>query len=449
MTTTLHDNYSIIPHPDHPQILFLREEDGWTLPRHQATMAHEINATMQAHPGLTTTVLECVYDRYKDPERGTEHLVYALENHSPDIWTPANGRWVGQEELANLSLAVPEHRAVLEEWLTRAAHPGQDGKYAAWTQPGWFGQASTWIQEQLERLGYALAAPIEQLTALPWGTVLRVPTTTDLLFFKAPSADAAFEPALAQTLAHFVPGSVPQVCALDVQRHWLFMKDGGTPLRTSVPDPARSAEALRQFAQMQIALVPHIEALKATGCPDQRSPALLRLYEEVLATPSLLLLEQPKGLSSDEYQRLLAFTPQLRAMCEELDSYSLPVSLSHDDLHTRNILHNGEHYVFIDAGEYCLGHPFCSMFVVLREARYVQKYDEQTREQLCQAYLEPWTYVLSMEQLQRALVLAHRLGALYRALSWSRLLSPIEPERRGKHEDATLYFLQVFLGTQE
>lgn len=443
------DNYSIIPHTSEARILLLREEAGWTLPRHEETMAMEINAAMLAQPGMVTTVLDCVYDRYKDPERDDEHLVYALENHSPDAPLPANGRWIEQVELAALPLVVEEHRAVLEAWFNGANGEIQDEGQAAWMQPGWFKGAVAWIHEQLARQSYTLAAPVEQFTALPWGTVLRVPTNNGLFYFKVPAAAFAFEPKLALALAQLVPEAVPQVLAIDAQRHWLLMPDGGVPLRGDSPDPARSMEAMRQFAQMQIDLAPHVELLKATGCPDQRLSLLPTLYKEVLADTPLLLLDQPKGLPLAEYERLLAFTPQLEEMCQALAAYKVPESIGHDDLHSRNVLYNGERYIFIDAGEYCLAHPFCSMFVVLRDAKYILKYGELAQEQLCRAYLEPWTRYAPMEELQRAFTLAHRLGALYKSLSWYRLLKSIAPERRGKLEDSALYFLQVLLGTQE
>src|SRR5450755_2991651 len=115
------DNYSLIAHNSQPRVLLLCKEERWTLPQHTATNPAEINAAMQAQLGLTTTVLSCVYDRYQDEERDDQHCVYALENHSPDVALPANGRWVERTELANLSLAVPEHRAVLEAWFDQGA----------------------------------------------------------------------------------------------------------------------------------------------------------------------------------------------------------------------------------------------------------------------------------------------------------------------------------------
>src|SRR5262249_39069863 len=103
----------------------------------------------------------------------------------------------------------------------------------------------------------------------------------------------------------------------------------------------------------------------------------------------------------------------------------------------------------IDVSECCLAHPFCSLFVSLRVARYVLKYDEAGLEQLRQAYLAPWMDVAPLERLQRALALAHRLGSLYKALFWYRFVSWLPADQRWAQADATSYFLRVFLGTEE
>jgi hypothetical protein len=229
----------------------------------------------------------------------------------------------------------------------------------------------------------------------------------------------------------------------------MLMQDGGMALRYVPPTLERLEEALRLFAQMQIELAEHVETLKATGCPDRRLYLLPGLYQEVLAAKPFLLIDEPNGLPHSEHEQLLAFVPQLQEMCEELADYKVPESLHHVDLHNGNILYNGETYTFIDAGEYCLAHPFCSMFIVLRVARYILKYDEQMLERLTGAYLAPWTRYEPMERLQRIFELAHRLGSLYKALSWYDLISQLKPGMRWMHADAALYYLRVFLGTEE
>ncbi|HLV97638.1 MAG TPA: hypothetical protein VKT82_03075 [Ktedonobacterales bacterium] len=443
------DNYSLLLHPDQQRALLLQEEHGWTLPRHSSTQADEINAAMLTQLGLTTTVLGCVYDRYQDEEREDQHRVYALENHSPGAALPDNGRWIGRAELAQFALAVPEHRAVLEGWFAQIAGDGPAFRKLPWMRPGWFAEASAWIDEQLGRLGAKRSAPIEQMAARPWGAVLRVPTSSGHLYFKAPAAAFAFEPALAQTLARLVPDVAPAVVAIDQPRSWLLMEDGGKTLRSGPCDPPRYAEALRQFAQMQMRLAGHVDTLKAAGCPDQRLSLLPSLYDEVLADTPLLLIDEPKGMPRSEYEQLLAFGSQLREMCDELASYDIPESLHSDDLHTANILVNGEKYRFIDAAECCLAHPFCTLFVALRVARYALEYDEAGLEALRQAYLLPWTDFAPMERLQRALALAHRLGSLYKALNWYRLVTWLPANHRWVCEDSPSYFLRVFLGAEE
>src|SRR6202022_373613 len=99
-------------------------------------------------------------------------------------------------------------------------------------------------------------------------------------------------------------------------------------------------------------------------------------------------------------------------------SYNIPESLEHDELTAGNILYNGETCIFIDLAECNLAHPFCSLFIALRSAKYTLGYDDSMLERLREAYLAPWTDFAPMERLQRASTLALRLDRLFRALSW-------------------------------
>ncbi len=451
MSDQRNDNYSIIPrmHTSQPRVLLLHTDAGWILPRHSAETPLEINAAMKEQLGLTTTVLYCAYDRYQDDEREDQHLVFALENHSPGVPLPANGRWIDRTQLAHLDLAVPEHRAVLEAWFTEVENNQYHPQRLPWTRLGWLAEVTAWINEQLTRLGYTQTTSTEQIKARPWSAVLRIPTTAGNLYFKVPAPATAFELALTETLEQLVPPSFPHLLATDRQRHWMLMQDAGTTLRSSFHDPARLEEALRQFAHIQIQLADHFDTLKATGCPDRRLHLLPHLYQELLAATPFLMIDQPKGLPRSEYDQLLAYVPHLQQMCEELTSYPIPASLGYDDLHTSNILYNGQNYVFIDLAECILAHPFCSLFVTLRVAKYSLYYDDNALERLRQAYLTPWTHYASMDRLQQAFALSQRLGILYKALSWYTVISQLEPNMQWMFQDAPMYYLRVFLGTEE
>ncbi len=261
------DNYSIIPFNDLARLLLLREDTGWTLPRHHADDPEEINAAMQEQLGLTTTVLFCVYDRYQGQEREEQHRVYALENHSPDVPLPVHGRLIDRAELAKLPLVVADHRGVLEAWFAEAGGGELLQKRLPWMRPGWFASTIAWIDEQLALLGFTRSALPEQLVVKSWSTVLRVPTAQGNLYFKAPAPAFAFEPALTAKLYQLLPGQVPQVLVIDEQRHWMLMQDGGTEIRDDAHDPTRLEEALRQYAEMQIRLAAHVKTLRPSVAP--------------------------------------------------------------------------------------------------------------------------------------------------------------------------------------
>ena len=452
MSAPHNDNYSILPHPHEPRILLLQEAGGWTLPRHQETDALAINTEMKEQLGLETTVLYCAYDRYKDDEREDQHRVYALENHSPDWTLTVLQAWVDLATLQALELLVPDHRAVLEHYLTEYEHGNIHEQRLPWARFGWFASATTWIQQQLDAHGYVASSPIEQLRVSPWSTILCVPTTRGDLYFKASAPVFAYEPLLTQALAQFVSAHLPSVLVIDAERGWMLMRDAGTTLAAihkDDPDPIRWEEALGLFAQMQIDLIEHVDTLEHIGIPDMRLDRLPHLFEEALATKDMLLLGQEDGMPEDDYTQLLAFTLQLKTMCEQLAQYHIPESLHHDDFHGNNILDNGETYVFFDWAECALAHPFCSMMIVLRVAKYVLEYDEAQLDRFRDAYLAPWTRYEPIERLREAFAIAVRLGTLCRALTWKRLIAQVEPSAKWEYEGSFPYFLRVFLGTEE
>ncbi len=446
------DNYSIILHAREPRVLFLLEENGWTLPRHQATDAEKINTAMEDQLRVKTTVLYCAYDRYKDDEREEQHLVYVLENHSPD-WIPAEGQhWVSLAELQDLQLIVPEHMAVIETVLASREQGEMYEQRPTWAHVGWFATAEQWIQQQLDKHGYVATDSVKQLSVSTWSTVLCIPTTMGDLYFKASVPVFAYEPLLTQTLAMLVPAHIPPVLAVDNERHWMLMQDAGKTLATineTNPDPTRWEEALRLFAQMQIDLVAHVGALEKTGCPDMRLHVLPALFEEALAAKDMLLIGQKDGMPEAEYEQLLAFVPELKAICVKLAEYNVPESLHHDDFHGNNILYNGKTYVFFDWAECALAHPFYSLMIVQRVVKYVLEYDDAVFDRFRDAYLAPWTYYEPIEHLREAFTLAVRLGKLCRALTWQRFIAQLEPSAKWQYEGSFPYFLRVFLGTEE
>lgn len=447
MSETVYDNYALIPHIRNPSVLLLKTEAGWTLPRHAETEAPAINRVMSEQLGLDVILLRAIYDRYHDEERAEQHIVYELENHAPEWMPPADGAWISGAELRSLPLAVPEHREVLEKWLAEASSEQTTSERVPWTCRGWYVEAKAWIQEQLQLRGYQLRAPIEQVHVRLWSCVLRAPTTNGDLYFKAASPAFAYEPELTAGLAKLWPEHQPVVLAVDSKRHWMLMEDAGTTLRRSerARDLNAWADLLTLFAQIQIDAIAHQQELLSLGCPDRRLAKLPALFDELLETPSALLIGQKEGLSEDEYTRLRAMGQEVRMLCAELASYGIPETLHHDDFHDGNIMLKDGRYLFFDWAECALAHPFYTMIIVLRLAKHVLKYDEIARARLREAYLAPWTRYAPMERLRQAFDLAQRLGLLCRALTWHQTVSSLEEADRWAYASSVPWGLRGFL----
>src|SRR5579863_7224880 len=141
-----------------------------------------------------------------------------------------------------------------------------------------------------------MVAPIEQVHARAWSTVLRVPTASGLLYFKAVAAGFAHEPPLTHFLAAHWPECIPRVLAVDTERRWMLMQDAGRPLRGLLLTGDIHAnivyleQAFARYAQFQIGTAAYTDALLSSGCPDRRLQMLPFLFEELIADRSILLI---------------------------------------------------------------------------------------------------------------------------------------------------------------
>jgi aminoglycoside phosphotransferase (APT) family kinase protein len=189
--------------------------------------------------------------------------------------------------------------------------------------------------------------------------------------------------------------------------------------------------------------------LLSLGCPDRRLHVLPILFERVVADTPVLLVRRKGGVSEAELEQLREFTPQVQEMCDKLASYHLPETLHHDDFHTNNILINERGYVFFDWGDAAITHPFISMFIALRSAKYTLTYDDEALLRLRDAYLEPWSTYAPKAQLLGAFEIAQRLGIFSRALTWYQIVTSLEERAMSEFEDAVPYWLKMFLTNED
>jgi hypothetical protein len=453
---TAPETYSLIAHPTEPLTLLLPSEDGWALLPVAADDVIDVISNVRAALDLDVTVLALIYERQPsrhiqghppNSHEGPQRVV-AVEPHSPGWEPPAGARWVGRAELARLPLFMPDHRAVIDTWL-REVEQGTPPERVPWARPGWHNTAMTWVAEHLARLGYTPTGPAEQVRVSIWSSVYRVPTDQGPLYFKASSPTFGFEPALTRTLAKLLPDAVPAVLSLDEGLGWMLQDDGGSSRRDAIFERKRWDEIqayLPEFAALQIAAVPHVDALLAAGCLDWRLGQLPALFDALVADEAVLRPRQEDGVPEDEYAQLRALGPEVRGMCAELAAYGVPETLHNDDFYPGNVLVTPDNtYRFFDWAESAITHPFCSMMIALRWARLVIGCDDAALDGLRDAYLTPWTRFAPLPALRDAFAIAHRLGYLCRTLTYYRLVPGLEPHLRPEYADVVPYWLRLFL----
>ena len=259
-----------------------------------------------------------------------------------------------------------------------------------------------WIESSIEVTGQ-----IEQVHLKPWSTVLRVPTAGGDVFFKAAASAFAHDVVVTEALAGLRPDLVLRPLAVDRDRAWMLLPDGGERLRelfARAPNPRPWYELLPAYADLQLASVLELDALVAAGLHDLRLESLADLSEWLAFE---LGETAPAGIAQ---------------VCAELAAYGIPATIQHDDLHDGNIF-AGDGYRIFDWGDSVASHPFASLVVALRGIAY--RFDlavqDPELERLRDVYLERFSAFGSVDELRRAAELAVPVGMLSRAISWWRV----------------------------
>jgi hypothetical protein len=107
----------------------------------------------------------------------------------------------------------------------------EDVSLPRWRDPVWRAGVDDWVEEQLSRLGLRQTGPAKQDRSYPWSTVIEVPASDGSVWYKATARARHQEAALYEVLVRRAPDHVLHPLALDVERGWLLLPDGGQTLR--------------------------------------------------------------------------------------------------------------------------------------------------------------------------------------------------------------------------
>jgi hypothetical protein len=290
-----------------------------------------------------------------------------------------------------------------------------------WSQPSWLDDVTTWIDAAVKRTG-----SVEELHKRAWSAMLLVPTVDGVAYFKASAPAHAHEAVLTEALARWRPDCTVGLIAVDAGRCWMLMRESGETLR-SVLDRQPNVEGFEslfvRYAELQMELVQRRDDLLALGVPDRRLARMTELAGELPVDLGLI-----------------------RYLVGTIESFGLPDTLVHEEVHPGNVLvRKGEH-VFIDWADSCVGHPIFGVVVALRSIadRFELEPGAPALDRLADVYLEPWTSIAPRTSLRTLLPAAYRLGMLNRALSWNETVQGTEGKLRDEYAPFVSAWIEEF-----
>jgi hypothetical protein len=300
-----------------------------------------------------------------------------------------------------------------------------------WSNPDWHAHVMAWLTAHLDAAGIRQVGPAQVPRFRPWAAVLRIPTDHGDIWFKAASGATAHEIAIYHLLARHGAELILRPIAVDTDRSWILLPDGGRALRDVAAGDAlvdHWDRIVADYAQLQRSLMPETGMLLSLGVPDMRPENMPQRFDEGVEIARAIIREQGVDEDRSTLAQIEAFRPQYVAWCEELASSPVPVSLDHSDLHGGNVLMGpagqGDARLY-DWGDSVVAAPFSSLLVLLRSVQVALGCgpDDSRLHRIRDAYLEVYSDMDGHDRLVRTLELACRVSKVIRAQTWARALS--------------------------
>ena len=305
-----------------------------------------------------------------------------------------------------------------------------DAGVAVWSSAAWRERAVGWLDERLleadiERTGEASPPRVR-----PWAVVLSAPSTAGRVWLKAAAPRTAFEVGLYLVLHRVGRDRVLAPLAVDPDRGWILLPDGGPSLGERLDGDALTdalETALPQYARLQRELAPHTDEMLAAGVQDMRPDRMPERFDQALAVADRYVAGHGTDGDREALARLDALRPTVARWCARLAAAPGPASVDHNDLHPQNILFDAAGGLdparFYDWGDAVLAHPFASLLYALGavqgDALGVDVQHPATRR-MRDAYLGEFADLGDPDELVETVALACRVGVIARALTWDR-----------------------------
>ncbi|MFB7258679.1 phosphotransferase [Streptomyces nojiriensis] len=295
----------------------------------------------------------------------------------------------------------------VEELRPHPTAPEPSGRFSGdglwWQRPGWFERVLALVDAQFGRLGITRVGRPQQMRHWDVSAVLRVPTATHPVWFKAVPAVFGHEGAVAHWVSEAIPQHVPGVVAFG--NAWLLTEE-------MAPERQSPAEhVLKAVARVQLASRGRTEELLELGCPYRGLDTVPDAVAALATRTDLLSPTELSGLS----ERL----PGLKAVVATVADLRVPETLVHGDIQLENARWTGDHWKIIDWTDGSVAHPFVEL------ARPLMSADDATRAEAERQFADTWSAVLPDQTVMGALRTAPVVGSAHQLETYRLMVDSI------------------------
>jgi tRNA A-37 threonylcarbamoyl transferase component Bud32 len=298
--------------------------------------------------------------------------------------------------------------------------------------------AIEWATRTLEQSGTKKVACVTPVRIRPWSSVYRLHETpgSGSIYLKVPHSAFRLDGHVMGFLGRELGGPVPEILDIRDGTGDFTMRDCGRPLRDIINEggnPRRATDIIRSYSRMQVNAVGRINDLKALGVPEI---TLASMPEALLALTVSGVLEHTEGMTREDIDSVRQSLPLVAELCRRLETYRIPSSIEHGDLHDNNILVGDASMAVSDFGDATIAHPFFSLACFLYSFRnkHADILDGATLDALRQAYLEEWLSFGTMEFLESAFRITDMLSPIRFALGFARLKAVLTKEQMAPYQ---------------
>jgi hypothetical protein len=453
--------HCIISHPSKPKFLTVRHSDNWSPPIVRfppegglVAKAKLITDGVMNKYGFKTTVLRHL-------KSSPKYHCIELEMQSAKSPKKLQAVWVGSKEYAKYRRSSRRQFDPFAAWLKEQEAGRIPELRPPWEQKAWFDSASLWLHHQLNRLNIQTTGSVEQFRAFRTASsILRVPTSQGMVYFKASFNHPPLEAPLTKALAQRWPGHVPAPLAIDEKRNWMLSMDYGNRdgHRLQFSDYPSIARVL---AQIQRESLDSMAQWQELACPVQELEQLSGFIAGFDRLAGVLSEGGGIALSTEEIDRLGRMSDRLQACCSSLAEFSIPNMLVHPDVWFANLHFRDDGWLITDWSGTVISHPFLSVLKLIRfrelwssqaddlngplppnapTLAIGKEGDEKLTTAILDAYLERFEEFESKDRLNEAMALARELEGAWRLFKWQQAIAHEEYESVGYQKIAR--FLQ-------